>query len=238
MGESVLERLLNFAREEEFYTVILTERDAIGGKFLEVILRKVSLGETEYRLSTVKGSSGRLKTKTGRWFVNRRVRNVTVAVAISPTNGLVFHDSTIVGGMSAQIFTDFLLLVRLRLDPDDTYNFIYVCIIFTYDGAPAHRYPRNPGSNSELKILPLDSSFLNNVEQALSCLRAAVKARPEIQAQMNNRNEVRRQSTSLGSYRTELLLQALEHNIRTITAAKCGQWFRLMQTDIFFSMLK
>lgn len=128
MGESVLERLLNFAREEEFYTVILTERDAIGGKFLEVILRKVSLGETEYRLSTVKGSSGRLKTKTGRWFVNRRVRNVTVAVAISPTNGLVFHDSTIVGGMSAQIFTDFLLLVRLRLDPDDTYNFIYIYI--------------------------------------------------------------------------------------------------------------
>ena len=33
---------------------------------------------------------------------------------------------------------------------------------------------------------------------------------------------------ALGNYRTQLLLQGLQRNIGTITAEKCGQWFRLM----------
>ena len=39
-------------------------------------------------------------------------------------------------------------------------------------------------------MLPSYSSLLNIVEQAVSCLKAGFKARPEIQAQMNN-NEKR-----------------------------------------------
>ena len=71
------------------------------------------------------------------------------------------------------------------------------------------------------------------MEQAISSLKAAIKAdisRPEIQEQTNNREEARRQVIALGNYRTQLLQQALQQNIGTITAAKCGQWFRLMQT--------
>ena len=44
------------------------------------------------------------------------------------------------------------------------------------------------------------------------------------------RDEARRQGIALGNYRTRLLQQALQQNIGTITAAKCGQWFRFMQT--------
>ena len=55
-------------------------------------------------------------------------------------------------------------------------------------------------------------------------------SRPEIQVQMNDRAEARRQGLALGNYRTQLLLQALQRNIGTITVAKCGQWFRFMQT--------
>ena len=55
-------------------------------------------------------------------------------------------------------------------------------------------------------------------------------SRPEIQEQMNNREEARRQGIALGNYRTQLLQQAVQRNIGTITAAKCGQWFHLMQT--------
>ena len=55
-------------------------------------------------------------------------------------------------------------------------------------------------------------------------------SRPEIQVQMNDCAEARRQGLALGNYRTELLLQALQRNIGTITVAKCGQWFRFMQT--------
>ena len=98
---------------------------------------------------------------------------------------------------------------------------------------PAHNNPAIPGPNTELKKLPPYSPFLNIVEQAISSLKAAIKAdisRPEIQEQMNNREEARRQGIALGNYRTQLLQQALQRNIATITAAKCGQWYRFMQT--------
>jgi hypothetical protein len=39
---------------------------------------------------------------------------------------------------------------------------------------------------------------------------------------MNNRAEARRQGLAIGHYRTQLLLQALQRNIGTITAAKSG----------------
>ena len=34
----------------------------------------------------------------------------------------------------------------------------------------------------------------------------------------------------LGDFRTQQLLEALHRNIDTVTAAKCAQWYRLMQT--------
>lgn len=119
---------------------------------------------------------------------------------------------------------DFLQQARHNLDPNEH-------VIFIYDGAPAHRNSANPGPNSELKMLPPNSPFLNIVEQAVSSLKAAIKAdisRPEIQERMNDRNEARRQGIALGDYRTQLLLQGLQRNIGTITAAKCGQWFHFM----------
>ena len=109
---------------------------------------------------------------------------MTVALAISPTSGLVFH-SAILGGMNGRRFDDFLAQTRLNLDPDEH-------VIFIYDGAPAHRNPAIPGPNSELRKLPPYSPFLNIVEQAVSALKAAIKAdisRPEIQVQMKDRAE-------------------------------------------------
>ena len=146
-------------------------------------------------------------------------------MAISPTNGLVFH-SAFNGGMNAQRFDDFLAQTRLNLDPDEH-------VIFVYDGAPAHNNPGIPGPNTELKKLPPYSLFLNIVEQAISSLKAAIKAdisRPEIQEQMNNREEVRCQGIALQNYRSQLLQQVLQRNIGTITIAKCGQWYRFIQT--------
>ena len=131
---------------------------------------------------------------------------MTVASAISPTSGLVFH-SAILGGMNGRRFDDFLADTRLSLDPDEH-------LIFIYPGAPAHRNPAIPGPNSELTKLPPYSPFLNIVEQAISTLKAAIKAdisRPEMQVQMNDRAEPRRQGLALGNYRTQL-------------------WFRFMQT--------
>ena len=124
---------------------------------------------------------------------------MTVALAISPTSGLVFH-SAILGGMNGRRFDDFLAQTRLNLNPDEQ-------VIFIFDSAPAHRNPAIPGPNSELRQLPPYSPFLNIAEQAVSALKAAIKAdisRPEIQVQMNDRAETRRQGLALGNYRTQL----------------------------------
>ncbi|PFX31730.1 hypothetical protein AWC38_SpisGene3423 [Stylophora pistillata] len=119
----------------------------------------------------------------------QRGRNLTVALAISPTTGLVFH-SAMIGGMNAQKFADFLAQTRLHPDPDKQ-------VVFIYDGALAHHNPGNPGPNTELKKLPPYSPFLNIVEQAISSLKASIKAdisRPETQREMNNSDEARRQA--------------------------------------------
>ena len=70
--------------------------------------------------------------------------------------------------------------------------------------------PAIPGPNTELKKLPPYSPLLNIVKQAISCLKAAIKAdisRSEIQGQINNREEARRHGIALRSYRTQLLQQ-------------------------------
>ena len=82
-------------------------------------------------------------------------------------------------------------------------------------------------------MLPPYSPFLNTVEQAISSLKAAIKAdisHPEIQRLMDNRDEARARRIPLGDFRTQQLLEALHRNIDTVTAAKCDQWYRLMQT--------
>ena len=100
----------------------------------------------------------RLVERAYRQVCGRRGRNLTVTMAIPPINGRC--------GMNAACFDSFLAQTRTNLDPDEE-------VIFVYDGAPAHRNPVIPAPNTELKMLPPYSRFLNIVEQAISCLKAA-----------------------------------------------------------------
>lgn len=146
-------------------------------------------------------------------------------MAISPINGLVFS-SAAVGGMNAARFDNFLAQVRRNLDPDES-------VIFVYDGVLAHQNPAIPAPNTELKMLPPYSPFLSIVEQAISCLKAPIKAdisRPEIQRHMDNRDEASARGIPLGEFRTQQLLEALHRNIDTVTTAKSAQWYHFMQT--------
>ena len=184
------------------------------------------IDECGYNIWTARSQGGAIRGERAyRQVCGQRGRNLTVALAISATvtAGLVFH-SAIIGGMNAQKFADFLTQTRLHLDPDEQ-------VVFIYEGAPAHYNPGNPGPNTELEKLPSYSPFLNIVEQAISSLKAAIKAdisRPEIQREMNKRDEERRQGIPVGHYRTQLLMEALQRNIGTITVAKCTQWFRFI----------
>ncbi|XP_048582057.1 uncharacterized protein LOC116617834 [Nematostella vectensis] len=192
---------------------VLQKRVDYGNWFMNrgVVHHSVFVDECGYNIWTAR-SHGRARQgeRAYRQVCGQRGRNITVTMAISPINGLVFH-SAIIGCMNAQQFSDFL----------------------SYDGAPPHRNPDIPGPNTELKMLPPYSPFLNIVEQAISALKAAIKAdisRPEVQAQMGDRGAARDQGLALGVFRTRLLLQALQRNIGTITPAKCAQWYRFMQT--------
>ena len=79
-----------------------------------------------------------------------------MTMAISPINGPVFYLAA-VGGMNAARFNNFLAQARTNLDPEEE-------VIFVYDGAPAHRNPVIPAPNTEFKMPPPYSHFLNNVE--------------------------------------------------------------------------
>ena len=143
-----------------------------------------------------------------------------------PVNCLVFH-STCIGGMKAPRFNEFLAQTRLNLDTDEEVIFL------VYHGAPAHRDPAIPAANTELWMLPAYSPFLKIVEQAIGSLKAAIKrdvSRPEIQARMDDRAEIRRLGFKLEEMRTRSLNDALRRCIGVITAAKANKWLRFMQT--------
>ena len=204
-----------------------------------VVNHTVFIDECGYNIWTARSQRGE---RAYRQVCGQRGKNMTWHWQFHPL--VVFH-SAILGGMNGRRFDDFLAQTRLNLDPDEH-------MIFIYDGEPANRNSAIPGPSSELRKLPPYSPFLNIVEQDVSALKAAIKAdtsRPEIQVQMNDRAEARRQGIALGNYRKQLLLQALQRNIGTITVAKCGQWFRFYaglwntagfrsRTDLIFSLHK
>ena len=90
-----------------------------------VLHHSVFVDECGYNIWTAR-SQGRARRgeRAYRQVCGQRGRNVTVTMAISPTNGLVFH-SAMVGGMNAQRFSDFLLQARLNLDRDEHVIFIW-----------------------------------------------------------------------------------------------------------------
>ena len=128
-----------------------------------------------------------------RQMCDQRGWAVTVALAVSPVNGMMFH-SAYIGEMNAPRLNHFAAYTRQNLYPDEK-------IIFIDDGVRAHRDPANTMANTELEMLLAYSLFLNIAEQAISSLKTTIKgdvSRPKIQAQMDDRAEVRRLSIPLG----------------------------------------
>ena len=120
----------------------------------------VFIDECGYNIWTARNHGGaRQGERAYRQVCGQRGRNVTVALAVSTVNGLVFH-SAYISGMNARRFNDFLAQTRQNLDPDK--------VIFIYDRAPAHRNPAIPAINTELEMLPAYSTLLNMVDSRQS----------------------------------------------------------------------
>ena len=128
--------------------------------------------------------------------------------------------------MTGALFNEFLENINEHLDKHETHYLIF-------KGVPVHRRAAPPAENTQVKVLPPYSPFLNPVEQAISCLKEHIKAditRPLFQNQMNDRNAARSAQIPLGEYRKRILVTAAERNLRSITVEKCAGWFRLMQS--------
>ena len=80
-----------------------------------VLRHTVFVDECGYNIWTTR-SHGRARRgeRAYRQVCGQRGRNVTVCLAISPINGVVFH-SAYLGGMNAVRFSDFLVRARLNL---------------------------------------------------------------------------------------------------------------------------
>ena len=184
-----------------------------------VVRHCVFIDECGYNISTARSHGrARQEERAYRQVCGQRARNLTVTIAISPINGLVFS-SGFVGEMNGARFDNFLTQASTNLEPEES-------VIFVHDGAPAQRDPSVPSPNMKLKILLSYSPFLNILEQAISCPKAAIKAdisRLEIQRRMDDKDEA--QGIPLGEFRTQQLREALHRNIDTITAAKSVQWY-------------
>ena len=90
-------------------------------------------------------------------------------MAISPVIGVIHHVIQ-VGGITLELFTEFLNNTAQQLNGEEMHYLIY-------DGAPAHshRGAADPTDDIHVKMLPPYSPFLNPVEQAISCLKANIK---------------------------------------------------------------
>ena len=150
-----------------------------------------------------------------RQVCGQRGRNITICLAISPVFGLVHHIIQM-GGMNGESFNNFLMNISQHLDAHEIHNLIF-------DGAPAHRRAEAPNENANVKMLPPYSPFLNIVEQAISCLKANIKAdlsSPELQNMMGDRNAARNAQLPLGEYRKQLLVAEARRSLGGITVPK------------------
>ena len=103
-----------------------------------IVRHCVFVDECGYNIWTAR-SHGRARqgVRAYHQVCGQRGRNLTVTMAISPINGLVFS-SAAVGGMNAERFNNFPAQARTNLDPDES-------VIFVYDGAlPTETRPFPP----------------------------------------------------------------------------------------------
>ena len=97
--------------------------------------------------------------------------------------------------------------------------------MFIFNGPPQSGKPSRKLGAANVATIQSLSEYA--VEQAISALKAGIIKqidifRPEMQAQMNARDEDTIQGVALGEYRQQLLLAPCLRNIGTITTQICS----------------
>ena len=148
----------------------------------------------------------------------QRGKNLTICLAISPEGGLV-HWSTIVGGMTKDSFSAFLVELSQLMGSDQPYTALI-------DNARAHGDVPQMEDGHEVMFLPRYSPFLNACEMAGSCIKATLKRRlteSSVQREIYDRDAPRYET--LHARRLRILRREVELSLPVITPQKCQQFF-------------
>ena len=111
----------------------------------------------------------RVGERAYRQVSGQRGRNVTICLALSPTNGLVYHTARS-GGMNRQLFNDFLGEVGRRVNPDNQ-------TFLVFDNAPAHRNADCSRGRIEIKMLPPLFAVPEYCRASHKCFKGCNKSR-------------------------------------------------------------
>lgn len=156
---------------------------------------------------------------------NSRGRNINVIIALSSEGVIHFTVSTnTLDHARYQTFIDELVTTAAPMFNDPVH--------IIHDGARPHLRTIINGPNVQqfdIVQLPPYSPFLNPVELAHSCFKAAVGRSltlPHVQAELLDNDNVRQQfGVNHGQWRSRVLSRLAEEAInRELTQAKCMQW--------------
>ena len=155
---------------------VLQRRQEYGNWFMNhAIMRHcVFIDECGYNIWTARNHGrARQGERAYRQVCGQRGRNVTVALAVSPVNGLVSH-STYIGGMNAPRFNDFLAQTRQHLDRRGGYLHLRRCASTSKSRHPRGQY--RDGDASGLQPIPEHSGAGNQLTEG-SDKRRRIEAR-------------------------------------------------------------
>lgn len=154
---------------------------------------------------------------------NQRGSNVMATLAISPTLGLI-HSEIRVGSVNRASFEKTLIDLCSKIIEQMGNEHVYVIM----DNARPHLRPTLPGdSNIKLVYLPPYSPFLNPVEHAISCFKAAIKrsiGQQQWQHSLTSEN-AREAGVSQQAYRLNRLREVANESLSEITPMKCLHWY-------------
>lgn len=154
-----------------------------------------------------------------RMVEGQRGPNLTVCLAVSPQYGLV-HFTFVEGGMTKDAYSSFMSEVSSLLEDDD--------IVIIHDNAPSHGNLPLFYDRHDLFSLPRYSPFLNITENAISCLKSAVKRQLtslDVQRSLSDHERATREGVTLHRLRLNILRGIIAENINVITQTKCAKWF-------------
>jgi len=159
--------------------------------------------------------------------IGARMANINLIMAINADLGLVHFDlrQQTINHSRYQEFVDHLINVEAAARFPGNVHLVH-------DGARPHlntTVPEQHAHRFTIRTQSPYSPFLNPVEQAHSCFKAAISrslTTSAVQQELVNDSLRQREGLSQGAWRARILLRIANHALSEITPAKCSNWCR------------